>query len=261
MNVLFIGDIFGKPGRFVIRNYLADVIEELGIDVCIANGENVAGGRGITEKTAGQLFDGGIDVFTSGNHLWDKKDSLEYIASEKRILKPINYPPDALGAQYFIKTISPGNTLAIVSLIGQAFITTADSPLFSLKKLLPELHNHTNKILVDFHAEATAEKRALGLYFDGQISAFVGTHTHIQTADEEILPRGTGYITDVGMTGPHNSVIGIQKEIIFEKMETGMPQRYETAKHGLQLNAVFLKIDDLNGRTLEIKRLKREYDD
>ncbi|RLC51803.1 MAG: TIGR00282 family metallophosphoesterase [Candidatus Cloacimonadota bacterium] len=261
MNVLFVGDIFGKPGRFVIQNYLSKIIEELGIDVCIANGENVAGGKGITEKTARKLFDGGIDVFTGGNHLWDKKDSLNYIAEEKRILKPINYPSAALGARYFIKTISENNKLAIVSLIGQAFIASVDSPLFSLEKILPELYEHTNKILVDFHAEATAEKRALGLYFDGKISAFLGTHTHIQTADEEILPNGTAYITDVGMTGPHDSVIGIKKEIIFEKIKTGMPQRYETAQNGLQLNAVFLKIDDESGKALEIKRIKRKYND
>ena len=261
MNVLFIGDIFGKPGRYIIQNYLPGIIEELGIDICVANGENVAGGKGITEKTAGKLFDAGIDVFTGGNHLWDKKDSLEYIASEKRILKPINYPSAALGARYFIKTISEKNKLAIVSLIGQAFIASVNSPLFALEKILTELSMQTNKIIIDFHAEATAEKRALGLYFDGKISAFLGTHTHIQTADEEILPRGTGYITDVGMTGPHDSVIGIKKEIIFEKIKTGMPQRYETAKKGLQLNAVFLKIDDNTGKTVEIKRLKRKYND
>ncbi len=261
MNVLFFGDIFGKPGRISVKSILPELIEEYDADICLANGENLAAGKGITEKTAGQLFDAGIDIFTSGNHLWDKIDSLPYLAEEKRILKPLNYPVNSIGNNYFLKTGKNGQKLAIVNLIGQAFLSTADSPYFSLKKFLPVLKEKTNKILIDFHAEATAEKRALAFCFDGQVSAFIGTHTHIQTADEEILPQGTAYITDVGMTGPHDSVIGIKKELILKKLETGMPVRYEVAESGIQINAVFIEIDDETGKALKIKRIKRDFND
>jgi len=261
MNILFFGDIFGKPGRIAIKRVLPEMIEEFDAEICIANGENVAAGKGITEKTAGQLFDAGIDIFTSGNHIWDKIDSINYLAEEKRILKPLNFPKTSVGNSYFLKTGSNGDKLAIVSLIGQAFISTADSPYYALKKLLPVLKEKTNKILIDFHAEATAEKRALSFCFDGQVSAFIGTHTHIQTADEEILPQGTAYITDVGMTGAHDSVIGVKKELILKKIKTGMPVKYEVAESGIQINAVFIKLDDETGKALIIKRIKRDFND
>ena len=259
MNVLFFGDIFGKPGRSIIQKELDSLIIEYSVDICIANGENVAGGKGITEKTASQLFSSGIDVFTSGNHLWDKKDSLNFIKTESRIVKPLNSPERALGSKYYFKEIPTGEKIAIVSLVGQAFLGNADSPFFTLEKYLPEIKEQTNTVFVDFHAEATAEKRAFGFYFDGKVSAIIGTHTHIQTADEEILPNGTAYITDVGMTGPHDSVIGIKKEIILEKINTGMPQRYEASKNGLQINAVLVQIDE-QGKAQTITRIRRKYD-
>ena len=259
MNVLFIGDIFGSPGRKIVQEELPRLKEEFSVDITIANGENVAHGKGITEKTALALFDAGIDVFTSGNHLWDKRESLDYLKIEKRIIKPLNTMAKTIGHDRFFKTAPNEEKLAIVCLIGQAFMPPIDSPLNTLEKILSELRKETNNILVDFHAEATAEKRAMGYYFDGRISALIGTHTHIQTADEEILPNGCGYITDVGMTGPHDSVIGMKKEIILEKMTTGMPQKFDVADDGLQINAVFLKIDEKTGKTLEIKRIRRKY--
>jgi metallophosphoesterase (TIGR00282 family) len=259
MNVLFIGDVFGSPGRKIVQKELTCLKEEFSIDITIANGENVAHGKGITEKTASTLFDAGIDVFTSGNHLWDKRESLDYLKIEKRIIKPLNTMAKTIGHDRFFKTAPNGEKLAIVCLIGQAFMPPIDSPLNTLEKILPEIKKETNNILVDFHAEATAEKRAMGYYFDGRISALIGTHTHIQTADEEILPNGSGYITDVGMTGPHDSVIGMKKDIILEKMTTGMPQKFDVADDGLQINAIFLKIDEKTGKTLEIKRIRRKY--
>ncbi len=259
MNILFVGDIFGSPGRQLVKEFLPGLKEEFNVDICIANGENVAHGKGITEKTALELFETGIDVFTSGNHLWDKRESIEYLKTEKRIIKPLNYPEKSVGFNKFIKTAPNGEKLAIVCLIGQVFMTPADSPINTLERMLPEVQSETNKILVDIHAEATAEKRAFGFYFDGKVSAVIGTHTHIQTADEEILPLGTAYLTDVGMTGPHDSVIGMEIGVILNRMATCMPQRFDVAKEGLQINAVFIKLDDKSGKALEIKRIKRKY--
>lgn len=257
MNILFIGDIFGKPGRQIITNFLPKLISEFNIDICIANGENVAQGRGITQKTAEPLFEAGIDVFTSGNHLWDKKESLEFIKYEERILKPLNYPDKAPGNKYYLCRTSDGKTLCVLTLCAQAFMPPANSPFQIFDEYLPILRKETNNIFIDFHGEATAEKRAMGFFVDGKVSALIGTHTHIQTADEEILPNGTAYITDVGMTGPHDSVIGVDKKIILEKMTSGVPKRYEVSKQGLQINAVVIKVDEKTGKALEITRLKR----
>jgi 2',3'-cyclic-nucleotide 2'-phosphodiesterase len=258
MNILFIGDIFGSPGRSLMKKYLPELRKEFEIDFCIANGENVAHGKGITEKTANELFMCGIDVFTSGNHIWDRKDSIDYLKKEQRILVPLNYSEKSVGATKYITTI--GNSkLAVINLIGQVFMNPVDSPFTALEKILLKIKKETNNIFVDFHAEATAEKRALAFNFDGQISAIVGTHTHIQTADEEILPNKTAYITDVGMTGPHDSCIGITKEIVIKKMKTSMPQRFEIAEGGLQINAVVIEIDEETGKAVEIQRIKRHY--
>ena len=258
MNILFIADIFGRPGRQIVKSILPGLLSELAVDVCIANCENSAAGLGVTEKTADELFNAGVDVLTGGNHLWDKKEVLQYLTIEKRILKPANYPPRALGNHYFVKTLPNRQKLAILTLCGQAFMGPANSPFLVLEEMLPELSQLSDYIFVDFHAEATAEKRAFGLYFDGKVNAVIGTHTHIQTADEEILPGGTAYITDAGMTGPHDSVIGIRKEIIFEKTLTGMPSKYEVAEEGKQFNGVFITLDEHTGRATEIKRLRKK---
>ncbi|HPR16871.1 MAG TPA: TIGR00282 family metallophosphoesterase [Candidatus Cloacimonadota bacterium] len=257
MKILFIGDIFGKPGRAIIKDCLTDLKREFATDAVIANGENVAQGRGITEKTATELFHAGIDAFTSGNHLWDQKNALEYIKTEQRIVKPLNYPAQSPGFSSFILDVANGK-LALLCLVGQAFMSPAGFPHEAIDKILPEIQSQTPNILVDFHAEATAEKRALGFYLDGKVSALLGTHTHIQTADEEILPGGTAYITDVGMTGPHDSVIGTEKKIILEKLLNGIPQRYDVAQNGWQLNAVFLELDEQTGKAISIQRIRRK---
>ncbi len=256
MNILFFADVFGQPGRNLIRRYVQQYRQKFQADVCIANCENIASGRGITEKTCEELFDGGVDILTSGNHLWDKKESFDYLAIENRICKPLNYPEKAIGKNYFIKNLPNGDKLLVVTLVGQAFMNVANSPFTILEQYLPEFRKITNKIFVDFHAESTAEKRTMGFAFDGKVSAIIGTHTHIQTADEEILPMGTAYLTDAGMTGPHDSVIGIRKNIIIDKMLTGMPSKYEVAETGLELNGVFIRLDDTSGKALEIKRIK-----
>lgn len=261
MKVLFIGDIFGKPGREILIDYLPNIKKEFDIDFCIANGENVAHGRGITEKTSKSLFKAGVDLFTSGNHLWDQRDAMSFLDWEHRILKPANYPKKAFGSEYLIINNDQGNSLGVFNLSGQAFMGSANSFFETADYLINIISKETDSILVDFHAEATAEKRALGHYLDGRISAIVGTHTHIQTADEEILSNGTAYITDVGMTGPHDSVIGVKKEIILKKMSTGMPIKYEIASTGIQINAVVIEIDDHTGDAISIERLKREYSD
>lgn len=260
MNVLFIGDIFGKAGRKIIRNKLPALIKEFKIECTIANGENVAGGKGITRRTANQLIRAGVDIFTSGNHLWDRRESLDFIKQSEIILKPANFPEQAYGKDWILYTTKKNNNIAVINFTGQAFMHSAHSPYSVLDKYLPLINKKTKNIIIDFHAEATAEKRAFGFYCNGKVSAVLGTHTHIQTADEEILSNGTGYITDVGMTGPHDSVIGIKKKIILKKVTTGMPERYEPSKKGLQLNAVLLNIDN-DGKTKEIKRIKRKYDD
>ncbi len=260
MKILFVADIFGRPGRTVVKRLLPDMIEAMKIDVCIGNCENSASGRGVTEKVAAELFNSGFDVLTGGNHLWDKREVYKYLEIEPRILKPANYPPKAIGNTIFYKNLTNGKKLAVLSLCGQVFMGTADSPFTIMEELLPILKKETNMIFVDLHAEATAEKRAFGLYFAGKISAVIGTHTHIQTADEEILPGGTAYITDAGMTGPHDSVIGVNKEIIFERMTTGMPFRAEVAESGRQLNAVAIEIDENTGAALSIERIRVKLD-
>lgn len=257
MRILFFGDIFGKPGRNIIKQNLAALREEFKIDAVIANGENLAQGRGLTEKTARELFTAGIDVFTSGNHLWDRKESLDYIKSEDRIVKPLNFPCNSIGADHALLEI--GNSkLVVMCLVGQAFMGPAGFPVETIMAKLPQIREVTPNILVDFHAEATAEKRALGFFLDGKISVLVGTHTHIQTADEEILPHGTAYLTDVGMTGPHDSVIGTNKDTILDKILTGIPRRFDVAESGLQINAVVIEIDEVNGKAVSIERIRRK---
>ncbi|MCD4819701.1 MAG: TIGR00282 family metallophosphoesterase [Candidatus Cloacimonetes bacterium] len=257
MKILFIGDIFGKPGRNVIKKELSNIKREYDIDLCIANCENVAAGKGVTPKTASELFYSGIDIFTSGNHLWDKKDSIDFLKTEKRIVKPLNYPKRAIGNDYALVQFNNKNII-IISLIGQAFMPAANSPFEAFEDYFTKFSKIANIIIVDFHAEATAEKRAMGFFLNGKVSAMFGTHTHIQTADEEILSEGTAYITDVGMTGPHDSVIGVKKDIILKKMLSGMPYKYEVASSGLELNGAVIEIDLLSGKAIAIQRIKRK---
>lgn len=259
MNILFLGDIYGKPGRELLKRNLKNLIKEFSVDFCIANFENLADGRGVTEKCAKSAFSSGVDFATGGNHLWDKPDSLTYLKQEKRICKPMNYPKPEIG-QEFIKIAWRDKNLIIANLAGQSFMPPANSPFETIDTFLADKPLSDNIIIIDFHAEATAEKRALGWLLDGRVSALLGTHTHIQTADEEILPQGTAYITDVGMTGGHESVIGVQRDIITEAIKDGVHRPYMVSQKGLAINGVVVEIDDITNRASKIIRIRRCFD-
>ncbi len=256
MKVLLIGDIVGKVGRNVIRSLLPNIVSRYKIDLVIANGENSAGGFGITEKVATELFSYDIDVITTGNHVWDKKESISYIAKESRILRPLNYPSGAPGTGSILFNTDSKRQIAVLCISGRVFMNILDCPFRTAKQEVQRLRESTNIIIIDFHAEATSEKIAFGYFMDGKVSAVIGTHTHVQTADETILPGGTAYITDVGMTGPAYSVIGIEKEQIIERFLTHMPRKYDVATGAGLLSAVVIDIDDKNGKALAIQRLQ-----
>jgi hypothetical protein len=257
MRILFFGDIFGRPGREAIKTFLPKFRSEYHIDICIANCENITTGKGVSEAKIREMQAVGVHIFSSGNHLWDKKEELNFIAKSTCIAKPQNYPKAAFGSD-FVTYTGYGVPLMLVTLCGQSFMNPVNSPFHAFEEFLqnhPDLPKH---IIVDFHAESTAEKRTFGHYFDGKISAMLGTHTHIQTADEEVLPGGSAYITDVGMCGSHDSVIGIQKEIIIERVKTGMPVRHVPATSGLQVNAVYIDLDDTTGKAMFIQRIREK---
>ncbi len=255
MNILFIGDIVGSPGRRAVEELLPKVVDHHFIDLVVANGENAAGGLGITPVVAEQLFHLGIDVLTSGNHIWKHREILPYLEENHRLLRPANYPPDTPGEDHAVVETAAGEQAAIINLEGRVFMNPLECPFRTVDRVLRELPPALKVILVDMHAEATSEKLALGWYLDGRVSAVVGTHTHVQTADERILPRGSGYITDAGMTGPVNSVIGMKKEIILERFLSQRPQSFKVATQNIQLQGVILKID-AQGRCQEIQRLQ-----
>ncbi len=255
MKIIFLGDIVGRPGRRAVKELLPVFKEDYSPDYIIANGENTAGGNGITRKTADELFSFGIDMLTMGNHVWDQKEIYDFIDQEERIVRPANYPSGAPGRGYVIKSVGNNTKIGIVNLSGRIFMQPLECPFKILDEIIPEIKKETNIIIVDFHAEATSEKIALAWYVDGRVSAVLGTHTHVQTADERIFPKGTGYITDVGMTGPRDSVIGVKVEPVLSKFISLRPVRFEVAKGPIQLNAVFLEIDSENGITEVIKRL------
>ncbi len=259
MRILFLGDIYGKPGREVLKRNLKHLKKEFSVDICIANFENLADGRGISEKCARSTFSYGVDFATGGNHLWDKADSLTYLAQEKRICKPMNYPKPEIGMEY-IQTKINNKDILILNLAGQSFMPPANSPFETIDNFLSNYSRQDYLIFVDFHAEATAEKRALAWYLDGRVSALVGTHTHIQTADEQILPQGTAYLTDAGMTGGHESVIGVQKDIILSNIKDGIHKPYKVSQRGLEINGVLIDIDDDYNTSKEIIRIRRCFD-
>ncbi len=259
MKVLFIGDIVGKPGRKAVKQGLPDLVNKFKVDFVIANVENSAGGFGITKSVGEEILSLGVHVLTSGNHIWDKKEAVSYIPKENRLLRPANYPDGVPGSGNIVLNTSSGEKIAVLNLSGRVFMNPLDCPFKTAERELPALKEHTNVIIVDFHAEATSEKSALGLFLDGQVSAVIGTHTHVQTADEKILPGGTAFITDVGMTGPSDSIIGVKKGQIIEKFLTQVPKRFETAKDDPFLSCVLIDINSRTGKSSSIKRLQISF--
>jgi 2',3'-cyclic-nucleotide 2'-phosphodiesterase len=257
-NLLFIGDIFASAGRGMVARHLREITAAEQIHLTIANAENSAGGFGITPPLADELFGYGIDVLTSGNHVWDKREIYEYLAREPRLLRPANYAAELPGSGVTVGTASNGVRCAILNLQGRAHLPAIDCPLRTADALLAALPAEVKVRFVDFHAEATSEKMAMGWYLDGRVSAVIGTHTHIPTADTRILANGTAYQTDVGMTGPYLSVIGVDKEIALRRFLTQLPVRMEAARHGAELHAVVVQVDEATGRACAIRRIAVE---
>ncbi|MCI0428175.1 MAG: TIGR00282 family metallophosphoesterase [Nitrospiraceae bacterium] len=256
MKVLFIGDIFGEPGRSALARAVPRLVAQRQIDIVIGNGENAAGGFGITPELAEELFDLGLAAITTGNHAWDKKEILDYFPREPRLLRPANYPDGVPGHGSVVVESPGGEQLGVLQLMGRAYMPTLDCPFQVAKKELAALKKRTVAVIVDMHAEATSEKMAMGHYLDGEVVAVVGTHTHVQTADDQILPKGTAYLTDIGMTGPLHSVIGVKKELAIEKFLTGMPRRFEVASGPSVFCAVLLELDARLGKALSIERIR-----
>lgn len=260
MNILFIGDIFGRPGRRGVVSLLPGLRKELQIDAVIANGENAAAGAGITADAAQEVFDAGVDVLTGGNHSWDRREGHPVLDRDLRVLRPANYPDEVPGRGVGVYTIG-GETIAVVNLLGRVYMPNVDCPFRSADRILETLHSVTRTVIVDFHAEATSEKLGMAWYLDGRASLVVGTHTHVQTADERILPRGTAAITDVGMTGPHDSIIGVRKELALERLRNQIPVKFQPAEGDVRLHAVAVRVDPSNGRALSIRRVSREIEE
>jgi hypothetical protein len=252
--ILAIGDIVGKPGRRAVTQLVTPLREELALDLVIANGENAAGGRGMTPETAQEMLDAGIDVLTSGNHIWAQKDIIPYLDSQTPILRPLNYPAAAPGHGYLMK-----NGVAVVNLIGRTFMSNfVDCPFRAMDRLLPDLR--VPVVIVDFHAEATSEKVAMGRYLDGRVTAVLGTHTHVGTIDSVILPRGTAYVTDIGMVGPIDSIIGDDVDSVLHHFLTALPHRISVGTGRTMMNAVLVTVDESTGRASDIQRIYREAD-
>lgn len=252
MRILFLGDVIGKPGRRAVEQF----VRNTSADFKIINGENLAGGIGITPKVASEMFSAGVDLITTGNHVWKKKDMIPYLMEENRVIRPLNYPEGTPGFGYALIKKND-KSLYVVNLEGRVFMNHIECPFRSMKALMAQIGTDT-PIVVDFHAEATSEKIALGWFLDGKVSAVLGTHTHVQTADEKIMPKGTGYITDVGMTGSMDSVIGMDKEAVLKKFVTLIPQKYEVGRNDVEVQGVFVTIDLDSRRCLKIERIKEE---
>lgn len=261
MNILFIGDIVGSPGRKAVNKLLPGLKEEYSLDFVIANAENASGGSGIVPKVADELFNSGVDVLTSGDHIWKKSEIFELLSREKRILRPLNFPASSPGKGSGIFKSKAGQKIGVINVNGRVFMEALDSPFKTTLFAQNELAQETKIIIVDIHAEATSEKIALGWYLDGKVSAVLGTHTHIQTADERILPQGTAYLTDAGMCGPYDSVIGRKIENVLERFITGLPVRFEVAEGNIRLAGAVLDIDEKTGKAKSIERIQRKLND
>ncbi|MGE3472411.1 MAG: TIGR00282 family metallophosphoesterase [Vicinamibacterales bacterium] len=256
MKLLFIGDIVGRPGRDLVKRGLAGLVASHGVDFVIANGENAAAGFGITREIGDQLLKDGVDVLTSGNHIWDKKEVLDYIAAEPRLLRPANYPAGAPGRGSVVATARNGVKVGVVNVMGRVYLANIDDPFTGARREIERVKAEgAALVFVDVHAEVTSEKIAMGWYLDGLATAVVGTHTHVQTADERVLPKGTAYLTDVGMTGPHDGVIGVEKDAVLGKFLSALPARFETASGDPRLHAVIVTADVDTGLATGITRL------
>ncbi len=255
VNVLFIGDIVGRPGRMAVKQLLPGVRQRHAIDAVIANGENAAGGSGITPQTAQEIFSAGVDIMTSGDHLWDQKEVSELLEKEGRFVRPLNYPPGTPGQGSAIFHTADQKPLAVINLQGRTFMPPLDNPFHAANQEVERLRRETKVVFVDFHAEATSEKIAMARFLDGRVSAVIGTHTHVQTADEQIFPGGTAFLCDAGFTGPHESVIGRQVEPIVRRFLTSRPQRFEVAKGRVLLQGAVVEIDEQTGHAQRIVRV------
>ncbi|MDD5059703.1 MAG: TIGR00282 family metallophosphoesterase [Candidatus Omnitrophica bacterium] len=259
MKILFIGDVVGAPGREAIKKLVAPLKSELGIDFVIANAENASGGSGITLKVAEELFSSGVDVLTSGDHIWKRPEIFELINREDRILRPINFPSGAPGRGAHVFKSKNGVKIGVINVNGRVFMDALECPFKTSLAACEKIKEETKIIILDMHAEATSEKIALGWYLDGKLSAIFGTHTHIQTADEKILPKGTAYITDVGMTGPYDSVIGRKKDDVLTRFLSAIPVRFEVAGDDIQLHGALVEIDEKTGQAISISRIQKKF--
>jgi len=259
MKILFIGDIVGDPGRRAVDGILPRLRAEQQLDFVIANGENSAGGNGITPAIAGELFSAGVDVITSGDHLWDQKTVLDLLHGEPRFLRPLNYPPGVPGrgaAVFQVRNLPP---IGVMNAQGRTFMAPLENPFPLAAEAAARLREKTKIIFLDMHAEATSEKIAIARYLDGQVSAVVGTHTHVQTADEQIFPGGTAYLSDAGFTGPHDGCLGREIEPVIKRFVTGMPQRFEVARNNILLHGAIIRIDDTTGKAMSIRRVSEKF--
>jgi 2',3'-cyclic-nucleotide 2'-phosphodiesterase len=255
MNILMVGDVFGESGRAALAKHLPRLRQQHAIDFCVVNIENAANGFGVTPQIARQALEQGADVLTSGNHIWDKKEIIEYISKENLLLRPANYPAGTPGSGTITLKAGP-HKVAVLNLMGRVFMHPIDCPFRKADEIVPELRKETPIVLVDMHAEATSESVAMGWYLDGRVSAVVGTHRHVQTADERVLPGGTAYITDLGMTGPTEGVIGVDRDLILQRFVSQMPIRFEPAKGPAALHGVVIVVDPETGRASDIRRLR-----
>jgi metallophosphoesterase (TIGR00282 family) len=255
LRILVIGDIIGKPGRKAVKEILPGLCDEHNIDLVVGNGENAAGGLGLTPSTAEELFDSGIDVITTGNHIWAYKEIIPYLDSEPALLRPLNYPPMNPGRGYLLK-----NNVLIINLVGRVFMGHVDCPFRAMDQLLAEFEHKSIPIIVDFHAEATSEKVAMGRYLDGRVSAVLGTHTHVGTADAHILAGGTAYVTDIGMVGPIDSVIGDDPDSVINRFLTQIPSRLSVGKGKVSFDAILVEVDEKTGKAVDIKRIQKVVD-
>ncbi|TMW73279.1 TIGR00282 family metallophosphoesterase [Alteribacter natronophilus] len=254
MKVLFIGDVVGSPGRKMLKEYLKRLKGKYRPDVTIVNGENAASGKGITEKVFHEIKEAGADIITLGNHTWDKREIFDFIEDKPEMIRPGNFPPDNPGTGIAYHK-SGSQTIAVISLQGRTFMPPIDCPFRKADEMVEEAKGKSDFIFVDFHAEATSEKQAMGWYLDGKVSAVVGTHTHVQTADARILPEGTGFITDVGMTGPYDGILGVEKEAVLHRFLTNLPTRFEVTKGREQLNGVYVTLNRQSGRADSIRSI------